>query len=323
MPKVNMKRLTLLFLSLFLVIGFCACANNSSLINDDSKTQKSAPTYENYIEELSSDPNSCGYLYSRNGATYTIVQKGNDVRIDFETPYNDDMCMSASRVNGQTVFVDKQSYFIDAAEKYGLPVDADSAVTDWLFDELKKYDNFIVSDTKTIDNVQYDILTATKKETLQKDAVDVAYNKYEVFLEWKDGQNYIMTCYVFDNEGPNVFRGNVPSEVSSDINWYIDEENNVLYNVSTNESYNAIITLLESYTPSGEIEESTKTVNVFVNRESQKVYKIQVVHSDFSDEYILLYPDAIAPVSTDGLEEMDASAAERVATMITLMLASL
>lgn len=311
----DMKRMFIMAFAIVMVIILCACSKEKEEPTFDTSI------YNEFIETLSSDPNCCGYQYTNSAATYIINQRGADVSISFESTTRPDMNMSASCVNGETIYVGQGAYFIDAAHKYQIPVYADSSVVDWIFDELKKYDTYSYSGNETVDGVLCDILSSSKKETINN-SLDIDYDQYEVIIIWRDGQQHIMSYFDCSDKSYNVFSGDAPDEVIVGA-WTVDFENNIVKNTETNESFPAEIKLVNQYKSSNEVKESVRTVKVFINRETQKVVKIQIESDDGIDEYVMLYPDTIKPVSIEGLKEMDSEAAEYVVNMTILMVSSL
>ena len=273
---------------------------------------------DGFIASLKGDPACGGYVYTNGAASYTLIQRGDDVRLDFISANSPDGDLCASRVDGQTVYADKTSYYVDTDNKYPLPVTSGGSVTDWIFEELKTYGNYTADEPVAENGVLYDVLTSTKTETVKKDVTDVACDKYEIFVEWKDGKRYVMNYYDFEDSDIDVFMGNVPYEISADTNWRVDAEKGLLYNTKTNETYKTVVTFLESYKPTGETEEYTKTANIYVDKKTKEVYKIKIRIGGETDEYTFLHPDKIDPVSIEGLAKMNDAEAEHAAIMASL-----
>ena len=131
-----------------------------------------------------------------------------------------------------------------------------------------------------------------------------------------------MKFYDFE-DGADVFMGSVPQGISATDGWLVDTEKGLLYNNGTNESYSVVVTLLDSYKPTGEFEEQTKTAYVYIDKSSHKVCVIKIICGDTTDEYTVLYPDKITPLDTEGQAEMTDKEKEHAATMIALMISSL
>ena len=300
------KAAAFLLLLAVILLPLCACGDN----NFD---------YGGYIGSLKGDPDCCGYSYTNGAAVYEIRQRGDDVRIDFKSYVQQKSDLSASRVGGRTVYSDGKSYFEDKKNVYPLSVTSDRAVVDWLYDEIKEYGDFTPTDSE---DKKYDVLTAAKTEIIKTDEIDVACDKYEVFLPYRDGKNYVMTYYAFEDGGDVILKG-APEGLSTADGWTLDAEKSLLINEKTNESYTVVATLLESYKPTGQTKEQIKTAYVYIDKTTRAVYKIIIKYGGGADEYTLLYPDKITPLDTDGQSEMTDSEKEHAATMISLMILTL
>ena len=313
-------------IALSVVLSSCAAVSTDPQETQSgsvSGTDGGAVDYDGFVESLKGDPERCGYRYVKNGAEYTILQRGNDVRVEFKSTIDPDMDMSAYRIDGKTVYVKGTTYFEDKDNQYTIPTDKNTAAPDWIYDEIRNYGEFEYYGESTEDGVVFDILKGTKTE--ENAAVpDFDYDEYELFFTYKDGQNYHGKYFDCSDKTKNLFSGDVPSEFLTDNAWTVDIEGKRVYNTATGESYSSAVDLIDTfrYDPSTP-KEITKEAEIVINRDTRQVYKVIISSDEGVDEYFMLYPDVIEAINTDGLEEMTAEEAEYAATMILLMIKSL
>ena len=319
------KRFIAIILAVLISVSLVACSNEQKDIASETETKADGfdtSIYDDYVENIKVDPNSCGYSYTNGGATYIVKQKNSDVSIDFQSSKNPEMNMSMYCIDNKAIYIRGDQYFEDKNHEYEIPVNDKQNVVQWLYDELKQFGDFKYEKTEKKDDSVYDILSSSITEKINSDDL-FDYEEYEITFTYKDGKEYKAKFFDCSNKEKNLISGDYPEGISNDT-WTVDIDKKIIYDTKSNESYDISSKHINSYKYDRNApKEYQRKAEVAVNRHTQKVYSLTILDPDLTNEYIMLYPEKIQPFDTKGKSEMNKNDAEYVATMILLMVKSL
>ncbi|MBQ2204061.1 MAG: hypothetical protein II405_06405 [Oscillospiraceae bacterium] len=315
-------------LALSLLLAACkapaqASTENGTIPQTETETKARAVYDCGFADELRGDPQCGGYRYTNGTATYIILQRGNDVRVEFESTVRPDMNMCAARIGGKTVYVKGGAVFEDTENRYPLPIDQSTAASDWLFDELRTYGSFAYAGEQMIDGEACDLLTASKTEKSEgSPALD--YDMYAVSFTYQDGIAYEATFFDCSDPSLNLLSGELPPAFGTGVDWTVDLETATVCNTATGESCAADIRFLETrHIDASAPSETVTEARVCVSRQTGRIERITIQDAEETRDYMMQYPESVEAIDVDGLPVMDDETIQYVTAMIALIMQSL